>query len=341
MKKHFHKSRFSFLTIIFCLFISFGTFAQAVVRVTAGMNLQTEITNAAPGTVFLVEHTSGNSITINKQVYIIGTGYKLGQPRTEVNEIRLVAGSDNSVITGMTISDNIYITADNITIKRNLVHGNIDVGETSGGSYVQVSNCVIKQNYIEANVLLSNSTTGKRSVNNIIENNIIQGYLSINSIPTGIVKNNTILTLNFCQSFGSDYELVMVNNIIYSTCTYSTNSYPNGRYPTNNYFVHNIIRNTQFITNEPSNIKLTDFSNEFTGFPNFSGTLLDARFQLKSTSVAKGAGLGGVDCGAFGGPDPYVLDGIPEGPNIISVNAPSGAAAGQTITVNIQAVNQN
>lgn len=326
--------------LLLCLlFISIYTQAQTVVRVTVGMDLQTEITNAAPGTVFLVEHTSGNSITINKQVYIIGTGYKLGQPRTEVNQISFVAGSDNSVVTGMTVSNSIFVTADNITIRRNLIYGSVALGYNTNGTPTKISNCLISQNYIEENIDFVNNSNSKPA-NTLIKNNIIVDDIEVCDACTGTATNNTILNEGNCnQGFGSGYEMTFFNNIIYSDCNYT--SRPNGNYSTNSTFVHNIIRDTHYITSDPSNKKLTNFSNEFTGYPNFAGTLLDARFQLKSTSAAKGAGLGGVDCGAFGGPDPYVLDGIPEGPNIISVNAPSGAAAGQTITVNIQAVNQN
>jgi hypothetical protein len=37
----------------------------------------------------------------------------------------------------------------------------------------------------------------------------------------------------------------------------------------------------------------------------------DGKYQLKSTSPAKGADAEGGDCGMFGGSDPYVLSGVP------------------------------
>ncbi|WP_341227760.1 hypothetical protein [uncultured Arcticibacterium sp.] len=310
---------------------------QGIIRVTVGMDLQTEINNATSGSIFLVEHTSGNSIVVDKQVFIIGKGYKLGTLNTEVSQVRFIEGSDNSTITGMTISNSIYVGADNITVKRNLVHGSIYIGRLSSASYqnIKISNCQILQNYIESRIDFSLDPT-----NTIIKNNIIIDDIEVCSSCTGVAINNTILNEGNCnQEFDDSYEMPFFNNIIYSSCYYP--SKPDGNYPTNSTFVHNIFRDTHYITSQPTNISLTSFSNEFSGYPSFSGALLDARFQLKSSSAAIGAGLDGVDCGAFGGPDPYVLNGIPEGPNILEVSTPSGAAAGQTITVNIQAVNQN
>jgi len=49
----------------------------------------------------------------------------------------------------------------------------------------------------------------------------------------------------------------------------------------------------------------------------------DGRWQLKAVSPAIGAGEGGADCGAFGGPNPYILSGLPVGPTIYELNVSS------------------
>ena len=40
----------------------------------------------------------------------------------------------------------------------------------------------------------------------------------------------------------------------------------------------------------------------------------DGRYKLKAGSPAIGYGVGGVDCGIYGGPEPYVLSGMPTVP---------------------------
>ena len=63
-------------------------------------------------------------------------------------------------------------------------------------------------------------------------------------------------------------------------------------------------------------------------FVDFSGSLNysdDAKWKLKTGSPAIGAGVSGVDCGAFGGPTPYVLSGVPNLPHIYEATIPGTA----------------
>ena len=52
----------------------------------------------------------------------------------------------------------------------------------------------------------------------------------------------------------------------------------------------------------------------------------DGQYQLKAGSPAIGAGNGGVNCGAYGGPNPYVLSGLPPVPAtwFFNIGDPSG-----------------
>ena len=49
----------------------------------------------------------------------------------------------------------------------------------------------------------------------------------------------------------------------------------------------------------------------------------DGRWKLKAESPAIGAGEGGADCGAYGGPNPYILSGLPVGPTIYELSVSS------------------
>jgi hypothetical protein len=57
--------------------------------------------------------------------------------------------------------------------------------------------------------------------------------------------------------------------------------------------------------------------------PNFTA---DSGAVLNTGSIAIGVGLNGFDCGAFGGPGPYVLSGMPPVPSIYTLVVPSPAS---------------
>jgi len=61
----------------------------------------------------------------------------------------------------------------------------------------------------------------------------------------------------------------------------------------------------------------------------------DAQYTLKAGSPAIGAGIGGTNCGIFGGTTPYKLGGIPSVPTIYALTSPQG----NTPTVNTVQIN--
>ena len=77
--------------------------------------------------------------------------------------------------------------------------------------------------------------------------------------------------------------------------------------------------------------------NDFTTNPPI-GFSSDGRYQLKSNATpAHNAGLLNgvvVDCGAFGGPAPYILSGLPSIPSIYALTVPAQVNTG-TATLNI------
>lgn len=331
------------LLVLVLNFIAIASFAQAVVRIVAGTSLQTAINNATAGTTFLVEPGSYGDIIVSKKVALIGAGYFLNTNASAgCTNIVFNPGSDNSIITGFAIARDLTVGANNITIQRNQIGRNIDLGWANGTGNINVGGTVIKQNFINERIYLrSSGFYGTAATNTLIKNNIILGYISYDGVNnSGQAINNTILDYNACnQTYEIGLSMSFVNNIIVSNCNF--NNTPNGRHSTNNTFTNNIIKTTQFNTTDASNIKVENFNNVFVGYPNNNSSTTDGRYQLLSNSPAKGKGIGGVDLGAFGGSEAYVLQGIPIGPNVLSVVAPTGAAAGQTISVQIQARVQN
>jgi hypothetical protein len=313
--------------LIYMMLISSAAFSQAVVRITAGSNLQTAIDNATAGTAFLIEPGNYGDVTVSKRVALVGSGYFQNTSGAIIANLTFNTGAENSIVTGLAITQHLYIGASNITIQRNLIN-TIDIGFNASIS-ISVSGVLIKQNFVQSYIQFYDSNS-----NAYIGNNIIISYIAINYAGvTGQIVNNTIIDENGSQSYVSTFQISFINNIVV------TNSA--GGSSTNALFTNNIITDGHFTTSDASNKKITDWSTVFVGYPSNNGFTQDGRYALLGTSPAKGAGSGGIDCGAFGGSEPYVLQGIPIGPIIYQLIAPSGAAAGQTFQVQIKAKVQN
>ena len=151
---------------------------------------------------------------------------------------------------------------------------------------------------------------------------ISDGWSVVGNINNATIKNNIII--NTSQGFDSDqipYAAATVsftdNNIIQNNVFSTPERYANTDYPSN-FYVGATIENT--FVNEGSE---------------------DAKWQLLTTSAAKGAATHGGDCGAFGGPTPYVLSGIPQFlPHITEALIPAKPTEGK-ITVKLKIANQN
>lgn len=74
------------------------------------------------------------------------------------------------------------------------------------------------------------------------------------------------------------------------------------------------------------------FADPFNGDP-----ATDAYYQLRADSEAIAKGKDGVDMGAFGGPQPYVLSGIPDRPRITGFLVPGIATGSTTLTFEVSA----
>jgi hypothetical protein len=70
----------------------------------------------------------------------------------------------------------------------------------------------------------------------------------------------------------------------------------------------------------------------------FAGIHPELQFSLSETSPARNAATDGGDIGIFGGPDPYVLSGMPDIPSIFQLSVdPAGNGTTQSLGVNLKA----
>ena len=340
--------KLTLLSLVFVLMQTIGTMAQSPKIVSVSQfpamkpdysDIQTAIDSAKAGTTIYVYSGVYNGFTVNKQLTIIGPGYFLEEnPQTHAqamsviikgNGIKIGSTANGSVIQGLNIKTRIdFENTENITLKNCFV--NITDGTQWQAIYVTGSRDIyIKCNYLTQNGWgMSNIEISSSSFNvNILNNYIIQGsnvwavdmqnqstcYLSNNVIMSPIRCNNTIITNNIWCGFGSSQQ-----SNSFSNCT---------------------IRNNISVDNktfglEGGNKYIEDFS---TVFLSPSGTT-DGQWQLKDGSPAKGAGEGGIDCGMFGGVEPYKLSGIADIPVIYEFSAPlkSGAQDGLQVKLKVR-----
>lgn len=323
------------ILVLMLIIISISLVSKATVyRVSnvSGINVGSGFTSisaaqtaALAGDTLLVEGSVQNygSITLTKKLILIGTGYFLsGNSQTQANLatsklIGLVfnSGCSGSIVCGFEINGNVDINIGNITVKRNIVNGNIVVyGNSSGINQVQII-----QNYINGSV--NGYSYNNYNINNLnILNNYINNNSNLYSNTQGKMANN-IFKANI-----SSYNFIYQNNIFYSLTTQIDSI-------TNTFF--NNISNSNFIpfnNNNKRNISMTNV------FVSSIGNSTDGQYQLSATSPAKLAGNDSLDCGMFGGLDPYVLSGIPEIPAIYELNVPiNGTATTNGMNVTIKA----
>lgn len=296
-------------------------------------DLPAAVTAAAAGDTIMVEASASSysGPTLTKKLVIIGPGYYFTdatpnpktQANTNVSNIGFPAfnaGSAGSVIEGCTMGG-LYLNESDITIQRNIFAGNYIYIAYAANSIC--NNDTIRQNVIYG--LLSGATTGK-ATNLLVYNNIFIGppaqFLSnINNISGYFINNDFLFyngTSSSCVNF--TFQNNIFNNAIFGT------------YLSSNSFFNNITNNTGLPTGNGNQLSV-NLDNVFVGYSSGTGFSSDGRYKLKAGSPAIGAGSlngGTIDCGAFGGPTPYVLSGMPSIPSIYVLTVPSSVPSGAT-----------
>ena len=301
--------------------------------------IQAAIDAASPGDyIYVYPSVYENGFTMGIPLVIVGPGYFLGDnPNTQVNkspatikgEVIIGTNTSGALITGLNIQNKLTIqSTSDIMVKRNSLHS-VEIKNST--------NVTFKQNYIEGkefaigNIVpdhsvstifyIGQNTSDIKLLNNFIRNpqrewlGYIHTAISSHELSSTLVKNNVI------DGHIAGYHFNFQNNILISGGQVDLLS---------SSMYNNIAFNSAFGTqnNNQENIAVT------TIFASSEST--DGQYQLKNGSPAKGAGLDGVDCGMFGGSDPYVLSGIPDIPAIYFFEAPDGASTTNGLPVHIK-----
>jgi len=313
-------------------------YGQHLIRVNNNLAADADYTtiqaandNAVAGDTIYVEGSTTNyndAITFDKRLTIIGPGYFLTEnDSTQANGLEAYitgymtfgAGSENSNITGIKFSA-LIIDVSNITVSR----CNGSSISLSNDLPTPIENIFITQNYL--NNIQQGGSYSYSIKNSIISNNIIYSNISTYSSSGPFqILNNIILASGFAPI--SVYNSTISNNI---TCSTTNKISVN----TGNTITNNI--SAAAGTNENGNkysVAMTSVFVDFSGSLSYSD---DAKWKLKTVSPATGAGVGGVDCGVFGGPTPYVLSGIPALPHIYEAAIPGVGYSGSGLSCTIK-----
>lgn len=317
------------LLIVFCLALSNLSYARIIrVNNNPGVDadfttLQDAVDNAGEGDTVHVEAslTSYGSATINKRLIILGSGYFLKDNfplqsnllPSPVSNLVFRAGSDGSVMQGMTLESNLNIDAgtSNIIIRRNNLQTFVDING---------DNHLITGNFINSFILI-------QGFNTIITRNIIGRSIDSNNNAAGtIIENNTFISTLFEQVIDV-FNASIQNNIVLSQSSSAIDDNGNSNLIRFNVVVGGIMG----LGNE-NNQTGVELSTLFVG-----GDSPDAQYQLAPGSPAIGAGFAGVDAGVFVANDPYILSGIPPIPTITDLNLPATGTTTGGIRVTIRA----
>ena len=253
------------------------------------------------------------TLSLNKQLVIIGNGYFLGSIITNSNpdlqantavsgisSLSFAAGSNNSVIMGMTFTNAYISNVNNLLFRRNRVINNLFFA-SQGSSNVQVTQCyidgLVNQQGIHTNLLMAN-------------NIFVQG-ISFDINVNGTFQNNVFhtSTAGYSSSF---YNFTLRSNILAGGGLITF---------VNSLVENNIGNSTQFGTASGNQSNVT-MSTVFVGYPTIGTNSFDGRYQLQNPGPAIGTGYGGVDCGAYGNTPAYVKSGIPNVPSIYKLSVP-------------------
>lgn len=297
----------------------FTTLQAAHDAATAGDTLHLESSGSSYG-----------ACTFNKQLVVIGPGYFLnlnaGLQATASSAITggllFEAGSEGSVISGLDVQGQSRVKASFVRLERcRFSSGGSDLHIVYPTGGLNLTGIVVNGCFVEGNLIVgySGSTLNDMTLSNTIAR---QFNLSTGGSGSTEVLNCVGLGNGSTAVFGGTGNqftncifgpFVTPGTALFSNCTFAGAPVP--------------------ATN--GNQLNVDLSTVFVG-----GTG-DAQYQLAVGSPAIGAGVGGTNCGLFGGLEPYRLSGIPPVPSIFILSAATATDQGTPLQVTISARSNN
>jgi hypothetical protein len=350
------------LLTVALMIVAASTFAQTIRRVNnnAGITLDANMyasvqaahDAAAPGDVIYVESSpdSYGNLTCTKELTFVGTGYLLNENQiyaratntARLGNIAFKSGSEGSVIEGFKIEGTFdIIRASNITVRRNYMTSNhLYIYVTESGqqtTYSSVSNILITQNLLIGIIAKPTKvSTVNYTISNItITNNRLgQIYFDDQQTYHALVLSAAVINNIFTYGMPTPFSNTNVHNNIFVEPT-SSQMHLGGA---NNTISNNLSADVDCLPAGNGNVNGIILANTFLGW---TGYTEDSQWKLKTGSPAIGVGVGGVDCGMYGGATPYVLSGVPAHPTINFMNSTGVGNSTTPLNVTISTKSNN
>ena len=337
----------SFFTLLFLAFVSVCNAQSKIWSVSKDAaqkadysEIQAAIDAASPGDyIYVYPSVYENGFTLGIPLVIVGPGYFLGDnPNTQVNkspatikgEVTVGTNTSGTILTGLNLENKVTVQGtSNVILKRNRIHS-IEINAST--------NITVKQN-----VIFEDSHSYKVDFSDIYSSIYIKSNCSSIAIKNNFISATSLgwgFTCYVFLSTESSTSCLVENNVVFGNftgynITFNNNISRGGenKESAECSFHNNISSVSQFgaINGNQANVNMTTV---FVGSATNPST--DGQWQLKNGSPAKGAGMNGVDCGMFGGSDPYVLSGVPDIPAIYFFEAPDGASTTNGLPVHVK-----
>jgi len=331
--------KYTTITII-CLIIAGSLFSQNQWRVNNAIGIdanfktiQAAFDSATAGDIIYIEGTNipYDAATFNKPLTIIGTGYFLAvNDSTQANlapsitgTININAGAEGSYVAGLTAP--IRVGASNVIVERN------NISALAIGYNNNVGNVVVRQNYINT-ISDQNYYTSA-----VIQNNIITHYITSSIKANWLIYNNTVYSSYTSNSGAVNvFNSSIKNNIVINTQSSPVYQCINTTPDQNNNIEWNVCNKEPY--NQPV-LENNIWTAEIDAIIVNEGAA-EHKLYLPAGSPAIGYGEGGVDCGAYGGLNPYILSGMPPVPHIFKASVPVSATTTGGLPVNVKIKSQ-
>lgn len=306
--------------------------------------VQEAVDGSSAGDTIYVYPGVYEGILLNKPLSIFGAGYYLNENLND-SIIRFKSGTSIATITVNKLGSNSCLQSISI-------HAGAPSVYCDSVSVFKISNCHIVGGISlrnSSNIIIQKSIVGGSyfSINGRLTSNGYQswwignivGWIAIGGFDCRAVtiKNNVVSDRSI--SFNENSEIYIKNNLISGDIGVSNSTIENNILMGNNFsftncwLQYNVIK-TGSNYNYPLNNSI--FATNEQVYPN---PIVTDHHQLPQNSIAKGKGEGGVDCGPFGGDDPYQISGISTIPSIVDFNVKVQAteASGLKMRIKIKA----
>jgi hypothetical protein len=310
--------------------------AQAVIVIQSGSStklasrLDSAIAQAQNGDILYLSggvYGTGNAITVNKRLSIIGAGYHPNfinaTGATVINSsLRFNVTATGSFVTGINFRGEFRINGtSNFTLTRCLFNSSFLFD--SSASNITISENILNFGISGGNIILNNV---------VINKNIIYNY--INSLYNGSISvSNNIFNGN---SLSQTMACVYTNNIF--TKPFGSLGNPGSSLAYNNIFVGDVSGLSFGSVNNIINEPLTNIFVNYTGANTWNPA---DDFTLKPTFRGKNFGTDSTDIGIYGTRNPFKVGGIPFNPHIQSATVGAATSTNGLLNINIVVKAQN